>query len=222
MDTITEDLNILCSDESQEFSISDIELSLKSNEEKHEISSGEYPYTLTLRKEDFDNDKDLTKFVNNCEKMVRMSGEYRIWTEYIREALGYHSCQITGELHNQTRVEIHHHPITLFSIVKGVVLRNIASKKQFCTFDVATEVIQLHYELKAPFCLLVKSLHDKYHNGYLEIPIDMVHGDYNYFINNYISFFEDDEASSIISKLSVNRQNCGWVNCNWVSSNVSS
>ena len=67
-----------------------------------------------------------------------------------------------------------------------------------------------HYDLKAPFCLLVSSLHEKYHNGFLQIPMCLVRGNYKYLIDNHMKYLDDDDIEGIMSKLSINRENCGW------------
>jgi len=156
------------------------------------LSSPNAPYTLSLRRTDFSDEKEMEKFVKSCEKIIRMSPEYRIWTDYIRSVLGFHRCEITGEMHQETSVDIHHHPYSLYAITKAVILRSEASGKEFCSYDISSEVIQLHYDMRVPFCLLVSSLHEKYHNGALQIPMDLVHGDIQYFIDNYLTFLDDD------------------------------
>jgi hypothetical protein len=76
--------------------------------------------------------------------------------------------------------------------------------------------MKLHYDLKVPFVVLLKSMHEKFHNGFLKIPINLVHGDLRYFIDNYKEFLEDDDVEIIYDRLSVNFENCGWANkYNW-------
>ena len=177
-----------------------------------ELSSPNIPYTLSLRRKDFDTDRELNMFVKSCERLIRMSPEYRIWTDYIREVLGYQVCEITGELHAHTSVDIHHHPFTLWAIVKSTILKKSSSNEEFCSYDISEEVIQLHYDLKVPFCLLISSLHDKFHNGFLQIPMEIVHGDIQHLLQNNLGFLEDSEVESITSRLGITRANCGWTN----------
>ena len=180
------------------------------DEDTHTLSSEDNPYTLSLRVDSFEEDKDLDKFVKACTRLVRSCPEYKLWTEYIRDTLGFRKCDITGENLVKTSVEIHHHPYSLFAIVKAVVTKNIEEGKSLCTADVMIEVLQLHFEMKVPFCLLLTSLHEMFERGHLQIPMELVHGDYNYFINNLLRYLPDDESDSIMAKLSVNRDNCGW------------
>lgn len=183
---------------------------LFSDETTNTLKSEEYPFSLSLRRNDIDDEKELTKFIRSCENMVRHSNEYKLWTSYIKEVLGYKTCQVTGENNDETRVELHHHPYTLFDWIKGIILKYAESGKEFCSFDITLEVIELHFKHKVPFCLLVKSIHEKYHNGFIEIPMEIVKGDYDYFIQNILSYFPETDLESITKKLSINKENCGW------------
>ena len=178
--------------------------------ENQVLSSNDSPYTLSLRRNDFADEKEMERFIKSCERLIRMSPEYRIWTDYIRSVLGYYRCEITGESHQETTVDIHHHPFSLYAITKAAILRNEASGKEFCSYDISSEVIQLHYDMRVPFCLLISSLHEKFHNGALMIPMDLVHGDVQYFITTYLSFLDDDAVESITNRLGVTKENCGW------------
>ncbi|MCK5018598.1 MAG: hypothetical protein KAS32_16175 [Candidatus Peribacteraceae bacterium] len=198
-----------------------------SDTENHEISSDEHPYPLSLRREDIDDEKELKKFVKACEGIVRRSPEYRIWTEYVREILGYVSCALTKEQHAQTTCDIHHHPISLYTITKAIITQKIANSISFCSADIATEVLELHYELRVGFVSLISSLHEKFHKGYLQLPIELVHGDYNNFIHRFGPYLGEDELEVISSRTEIKLDNCGygdeyfWSNNGYMSSGKS-
>ena len=42
---------------------------------------------------------------------------------------------------------------------------------------------------------MLRSLHKKFHNGYLDIPIELVHGDYRYILDNY--FIRDNVLEKV-------------------------
>ncbi len=65
--------------------------SITANVENQELSSDNSPFTLSLRREEFSDDKELIKFIRSVEKQVRTSPEYREWTSYIKETLGYYT-----------------------------------------------------------------------------------------------------------------------------------
>ena len=47
----------------------------------------------------------------------------------------------------------------------------------------------------------VKTLHEKFHNGFLTLPMDLCHGDYHYILNNYN--VEEDDMNRIGSLANV-------------------
>lgn len=187
-----------------------------SNIEENQLSSPESPYTISLRRDDFEDEKQFVKFIKNCEKLVRGSSEYSYWREYLREVLGEYACDITGEINSQTTVDIHHHPFTLFLIIKGVVRKYLDNCVPFCTFDICMDAIELHYKNKIGYIPLLSSLHEKYHNGFLLLPMELVHGNYKSFQEEYSKYLEVDDISDIQEKLDITYKNCGWEKYNWM------
>lgn len=188
---------------------------VSSDIEKNELSAEDYPFTLSLRRTDFGEDKDLKRFVKSCETGIRRSPEYKIWAEYIRDVMGKYICAISGEINAETTVEIHHHPMSLYDIVSSVIYRKIDSNKEFCSFDICQEVIEIHYQNKIGFIPLVSSLHEKVHNGALDIPMELVSGDYKKWLAEYGTFLDDDDLKRIHCKLNVKKDTCGWKGYKW-------
>lgn len=167
-------------------------------------------FNLPLRIEGFTNEKDCFSFVKAVEKMVRCSPEYRLWTSYILETLGKTKCEFTGEDFEECPIEIHHHPICLFTVVKTVMEDFITKKLPFSTFDIATKTIELHFQNKIGYVVMLSDLHAKYHRGYLQIPVEMVNGDYLFLPTHYT--IEDEEYKRILSLCSVHKDalSIGW------------
>lgn len=188
-----------------------MEVSIKSNNvEGLELYSDNYPFRLPLRIENFQNEADYTKFVRNCEKLVRGCLEYKEWRKYIIDVLGINSCMITEELMAECTVEVHHHIPSLFSLVKAIVNKKIEEGEKFSSFDIALKTIELHFMNKVGYVTLIKSMHEKFHNGCLLIPIDLVKGDYRFFINEYSRYLEEDDIETINKRISITDGNCGW------------
>lgn len=133
---------------------------------------------------DFENDKKYSKYIQNIEKIIRTSIEYKLW---ILKNIDTQVCIITGLTKEDTKeIEFHHHPYTLFRIVDGVLdrLRNKHQKEiepliqendeQFSlnyipTFYVQWEVIELHLLDLIPYVPMLKSYHKMYHENPYEI-----------------------------------------------------
>lgn len=188
---------------------------ITSNIENREMKAENSPYSLSLRMTNIEDQKELNRFIKSVESLVRKSIEYKIWTNYIREYLGHVSCELTNETIAQTTIDIHHHPVSLYSIVKAIAMKKIANGEPFCSFDISTETIELHYELRVGFVTLIKSLHEKFHRGYLNIPMELVKGNYMEFIDGYSPYLPEDDMEVIDNRLGVNFENCGYDTYLW-------
>lgn len=189
---------------------------IKSNVENLELYSDTHPFRLSLRIKNFENETSYKKFVKNCEMLVRKCNEYKLWKEYIVDILQINSCMITNENIHEVSIEVHHHIPSMFTLVSALVNKKIENSEEFCSFDIAHEAIELHFKNKVGYATLLKSMHEKFHNGYLEIPIILVKGDYKYFIREYSKYLDESDLDTINSRLAVNESNCDWSKDNYL------
>lgn len=171
--------------------------------------------TLSLRRVEFETDKDETAFLKKVETLVRQSPEYKDWVRFITYTLGNTKCCITFEEMNETNVHVHHHPISLFTICKAVMNKYMDDGKQFCSFDIAQEVISLHYKNKIGYMTLLGDIHKKYHNGFQQLPIESVHGDYKEFIEKYPINDDDLERINELENIKLENLKVCWSKDNY-------
>jgi hypothetical protein len=171
--------------------------------------------TLPLRRAGFDEDKEYQKFIKNIERMVRSSAEYREWSTFVKDTLGYSTCAITEEKSAEVTIEIHHHPINLYTICKAIITSYINKEKQFCSVDIALECLELHYKNQVGYIPLVSSIHEKFHNGFLKIPIDFVHGEWKHVLNNYPMEDVDVQMISDMSMVQLDQLKQDWSRNNY-------
>lgn len=183
---------------------------VKSNVKNLELFSDNYPFRLSLRIRNFENETSYKKFIRNCEMLIRKCNEYKLWRSYIIDVLQINECMITHESIDQVTVDVHHHVPSLYSLVSALVNKKIEETTDFCTFDIAYEAIELHFKNKLGYVTLIQSIHEKFHNGYLTIPLSLVKGDYKYFLENYSKYLDDQDIDTIQSRLAVNEHNCTW------------
>jgi hypothetical protein len=167
--------------------------------------------SLPLRVDTFYSEKDFDKFIKSVEQLVRRSLEYKHWIAYLIENLGVKECALTQENINETDIEIHHHPINLYTICKSICVQKINTETKFCTFDIATDAIELHFKNKVGYIPLLSDLHKKYHSGFLELPIELVSGDYKYILENYP--IDEEERDRIYTLCNIKKDSCsdvGW------------
>lgn len=183
---------------------------IKSNVEKLELYSEDHPFSLRLRVRNFDSETSYKKFIKNTEMLVRRCNEYKLWTNYIKDVLQQNSCMITNETNFEVTVEVHHHIPSMFVLVSALVNEKIEENVDFCSFDIASEAIRLHFENRIGYVCLVKTIHEKFHNGYLTIPFAFVKGNYKYFIDRYSRFLDELDLDEIQHRMSINEHNCTW------------
>lgn len=188
---------------------------VKSNIENLELYSDNYPFRLSLRINNFESEAEYKKFLNNCEMLVRRCYEYKLWRSYIIDVLQINSCMITQESMEDVTIEVHHHIPSLYSVVAALVNKHIEEITEFCTFDICKEAIELHFANKLGYVTLIKSMHEKFHNGKLTIPISLVRGDYKHFVKHYSKFLDEEELDTIQNRLGINETNCTWSKDNY-------
>lgn len=185
-------------------------ITIESNVENLELYSDSYPFRLALKIKNFENEVDYKKFLKNTEMLIRRCNEYKLWRDYIVDVLQVNTCMITSESMEQVSLDLHHHIPSLFSLVSALVNKKIEDQLEFCTFDIAQEAIELHFKNKIGYVMLLKSMHEKFHNGFLSLPLKLVRGDYKYFIDNYSKYLDEGDLDIIQSRLAVNEHNCTW------------
>jgi hypothetical protein len=198
------------------------ECEIKSNTETLEIYSDRHPFSLSLRISNFENEATYKKFVRNCEHIIRKSIEYKEWRNYIIDVLQINECMITHEKMDDVTVEVHHHIPSLYTFTTALVNKCIEENIPFCTFDICQQAIELHFQNRVGYVTLLKSMHEKFHNGKLDIPISFVRGDYNYFLREYSRYLDEADLETINSRLIVNEHTCNWARNEYPEASVSS
>jgi hypothetical protein len=77
---------------------------------------------------------------------------------------------------------------------------------RFSTFDISKAVIELHYQNKIGYMVLVSDMHKKFHNGFQNLPIDYVNGNYRHILDNYN--IDEDERRSITQYCNIHVDDC--------------
>jgi hypothetical protein len=125
---------------------------------------------------------DYNSYIKNIEKMIRNSVEYKDWVQMLRDEQGAYKCFISGATLDECTIEIHHTPFTLFDIIDIV----ISSKtEKFCTFTIALEVMQLHFDNFIGWYPLTSTLHEKVHNEIIKLESNQLRGNFLELTNKY-------------------------------------
>ena len=153
--------------------------------------------------QDYDlfNEKDFKKYIEDIERLVRSSREYREAIQYMRKYINMNSSLFFRNVNNiestKIKIELHHYPFTLFDIVITVFNKRTKLQEPLDIELVAKEVAYLHYFLVIGLVPLSKTEHKLVHNQALFIPLELngnpiVLGDYNKFVEMYEQDIPED------------------------------
>jgi hypothetical protein len=135
----------------------------------------------------FYEEKEYKKLIKSIEKTIRISKEYKKYVELLRtnvSALNLDNI-LTNITNADTELEFHHYPVTLFDIVDIVCINKFMNKENFTSFQIAKEVMSLHYENLIGLVPLTKTNHELAHEGSLFISKKQIFGDYDSFLEKY-------------------------------------
>lgn len=134
------------------------------------------------------------KFIKAVESEIRRSPQYSEYIRYLSTdqnlTVDVYSGNISSEM---ATTEFHHYPFTLYDIVEIIVNKHIQQKDKYTSFDIAQEVLQLHYDNLIGLVKLTKTNHELVHAGKLFIPLDSVFGKVNTFTEMYKTYMFTDQ-----------------------------
>ena len=148
--------------------------------------------------EDYDlfDDKEREKYINDLERHVRSSYEYRNMVQYLREYMNMNSCafipNVTNEVNRKIKIELHHSPFTLRDICVTILNKRIKNNEILTIESVAYEVMFVHYSLMVGLIPLSETVHQLVHSQYIFIPTDKVYGYYKNFVKTYNDYIDPE------------------------------
>lgn len=148
--------------------------------------------------EDYDlfDDKEREKYINDLERHVRSSYEYRNMVQYLREYMNMNSCafipNVTNEVNRKIKIELHHSPFTLRDICVTILNKRMKNNEMLTIESVAYEVMFVHYSLMVGLIPLSETAHQLVHSQYIFIPTDKVYGYYKNFVKTYNDYIDPE------------------------------
>ena len=141
---------------------------------------------------DIYSDKDFKKYIQDVEREVRSSIEYKRAIQFLKENMGMNESAfmeaISSRDGDKIKIELHHSPFTLFDISLIVFNKRLYCNESLEIWATSKEVAKLHYYLVVGLVALSKTEHQLVHNQYLFVPSTKVLGDYGNFIVYYKKF----------------------------------
>jgi len=141
--------------------------------------------------------KEIDKLIKKAQRMIRSSPEYKEWVNSLKE-LGLTRCSILGGIDDEhAKVEMHHYPYNLYTVVEMHLDKLFAEGKSVDTFTLATNVMDSHFKGIIGVVPLSKTVHELAHSDEVKIPLSLVFGD----ITKYIETFYDYHTPEQFEKL---------------------
>lgn len=150
---------------------------------------------------DFMDEKSFKRYISDIERMVRNSREYRKFISYLKYTEGMSECSFEEGVscadNSKVRIEIHHSPLTLYDICLAVIKKRMNNKESMEPWDVAEEVLYLHYIGWVGLIPLSETVHEMVHNNYLFVRTDKVRGNWRAFKEAYYNFINPETLDTI-------------------------
>ena len=141
---------------------------------------------------DIFGEKDFKKYIDDIEKIVRGSFEYREFINYLRDYMDMNKCSFFENISNKNtykiKIHIHHHPLTLYDIVMTVYQKRSFFNESLEVEMVAKEAMYVHYFLMVGLIPVSETVHELIHGQVLFVPLDKVMGNWEEFIETYDQF----------------------------------
>jgi len=146
------------------------------------------------------NEKDRRQFIGSTEKIIRDSKDYSKYIAKLKnEVPGARTCALFNNIDDSmVPIEMHHGPIFTLAEICVVVLNHyMKNNKEIDSFDIADEVLEIHYDGLVQTVFLCKMAHNIVSNKKIQkntfISLDHAIGDVVGFITKYadaITYYE--------------------------------
>lgn len=172
-----------------------------------EVSGNGYEIVpMNAVKENID-DKYFKRFVKATEGLIRRSNEYREFVAHILGS-GSRACSfLPGVSTEDATVELHHHPLTLYEVVEVVAEKRFVREEPVSTFDVADEVLRLHWEGMIGVIPLSRTVHQLAHDGEVFVGIDRSLGRVADFLREYADGTTEQHRAKIEAMINDTKAN---------------
>ena len=155
-------------------------MELKPNENGKIINIAKYKDIQKVSRDIIINtEKDRVKLVKHIEAIIRDSLEYKDYINYLKDFMNKDSffAKVEQLAYNKVKIQIHHAPLTLFDLVSIVMQKHQDEYDSTNIYDIADEVMKLHYQCRVGLLPLSVTTHKLVHLGKVFIPVQMIRGE---------------------------------------------
>lgn len=160
-------------------------------------------------REAFVEDAPYKAFVKDVERMVRTSGDYKAFVNWMKNVLGINFCQVSSKIiDGDATIEMHHGPIfTLFDYTAVILNHMLMSGEKVSTFRVASRVIDEHFAGRVQVVMLAVTNHEAISNRDLFLNVRQGIGNVDGFIKKYAAALDDEQKYKIWAYINFSKTN---------------
>lgn len=161
----------------------------------------------------FRSNKDRAKYIKHIESVVRRSFEYKEYIKMLKHEMGMNKCAVLPNIENgngkKYSIEVHHEPFTLFDIVNIVISRRENENETIGVYEVADEVLELHYSGLVGLISLSVTVHELVGINQVFIPMQWIYQDYHKFYEMYADYVDENTIEKIELKADLSMRSDG-------------
>lgn len=169
-------------------------ISTINNDTSFGIKSDNSPFSQSFYFNDFYDENAIKRFIKSTERLIRTSREYKSYIEQLRTNVTQlnHDNILSNITTADVDLEFHHYPLTLYDIVEIVMIQNFINNKNFTSFSLAKQVMELHYKHLIGLVPLTKMNHELAHKNAIFISVRQIFGDWEGFCRKYNQALSND------------------------------
>jgi hypothetical protein len=157
--------------------------------------------------EEITDSKMYKKIIRNIRSQIRTSQLYKDYIQYLHSEVKLDTCAILGNVTDQkAEIEIHHYPFTLFDIIDIVLAHKLENGEKFSTMEVSQQILKDHYDNIIGIVPLAETVHELAHAGEIFIPLNMVFGDIQTFVDKYRDGMANENINKLNSLIDLTKQ----------------
>jgi hypothetical protein len=154
---------------------------------KVDSDSSEYLLEFYKSPEFFSSPESKTKFLKDCERLVRTNKRYSAYINYLKTKVKLNHCQVLSKLTDEkVSIEMHHGPIfTLYDICEIITDHYIEKGWKISTFRIAKQVLDEHWKNNIQVVMLSTTVHQEVTNREIWLNMQQAWGNLNRFLKKY-------------------------------------
>lgn len=154
--------------------------------------------------------ENFVSFIKKVEQMFRTSDEYKRYIGYLKNTVGLSTCQIHGNIDNESgaTIEMHHGPcLNLFDVTAIIVDDQLKRQQKISTFSICNLLSEEHYNNNIQIVMLSKTDHELVHSRDVFVHYRQAFGDLNTFLKKYKAGVGPDAISKIQKYIDLCKEN---------------